>query len=94
MNQLPETGFLRLAQIIGQPGISPEQAENNRRTGRKPTRPRPEITAIIPVKKSCWWEGVRSGRFPKPIGLGPRMSAWRAEDIRQTIAELAIGGRK
>ncbi|MCX7282319.1 MAG: AlpA family phage regulatory protein [Alphaproteobacteria bacterium] len=52
------------------------------------------MTAIIPVKKSCWWEGVRSGRFPKPIGLGPRMSAWRAEDIRQTIAELAIGGRK
>jgi len=36
----------------------------------------------IPVSKSTWWEGVRSGRFPKPQKLGPRTTVWKAEDIR------------
>lgn len=35
----------------------------------------------IPVSKSTWWAGVKSGRFPKPVKLGPRITAWRAEDI-------------
>ena len=39
----------------------------------------------IPVGKSTWWEGVRSGRFPKPVKLGPRITAWRVEDIRALI---------
>lgn len=40
----------------------------------------------IPVSKSTWWEGVRTGRFPKPVKLGPRITAWRVEDIRALIA--------
>lgn len=64
MNQLPETGFLRLPQIIGDP-----KAE-------------PPIPPIIPIKKSCWWAGVASGRFPKPVKLGPRVTVWRVEDNR------------
>ena len=36
----------------------------------------------IPVSKSTWWAGVRSGRFPKPVKLGPRTTAWKAADIR------------
>lgn len=36
----------------------------------------------IPVSKSTWWEGVRTGRYPKPMKLGPRVTVWRAEDIR------------
>ncbi len=36
----------------------------------------------IPVSKSTWWEGVRTGRYPKPLKLGPRVTVWRAEDIR------------
>lgn len=68
MNKLPETGFLRLPQIIGN-----GKAE-------------PRIPALIPIKKTCWWEGVKSGRFPKPVKLGPRITAWRVEDIRALIA--------
>lgn len=67
MKQLPETGFLRLPQIIGNP-----KAE-------------PPIPPIIPVKKSCWWDGVKTGRFPKPVKLG-RCAMWRVEDIRTLIA--------
>lgn len=36
----------------------------------------------IPVSKSSWWAGVRSGRYPQPVKLGPRITAWKAEDIR------------
>lgn len=39
----------------------------------------------IPVGKSTWWEGVKTGRFPQPVKLGPRVTAWRAEDIRGLI---------
>ena len=40
----------------------------------------------IPVSKSTWWEGVRSGRYPQPVKLGPRITAWRVEDIEALIA--------
>jgi prophage regulatory protein len=67
MHRLPETGYVRLSLIIGDP------------------RAEPPIPAIIPVGKSTWWEGVKSGRFPRPVKLGPRITAWRVEDIRQLI---------
>lgn len=71
MHQLPETGFVRLPQIIGDP-----KAE-------------PPIPAIIPVKKSCWWDGVKSGRFPKPVKIGNgRSTFWRVEDIRALIESV------
>lgn len=35
----------------------------------------------IPVSRSTWWAGVKSGRYPKPFKLGPRITAWRVEDI-------------
>lgn len=43
----------------------------------------------IPVSRSTWWAGVKSGRYPKPIKLGPRITAWRAEDIRKLIEQGA-----
>jgi prophage regulatory protein len=69
MNSLPQTGFLRLPQIIGDPKATPP------------------IPPIIPVKKSCWWDGVKTGRFPKPVKLG-RCTMWRVEDIRALIASV------
>jgi len=68
MNHLPETGLLRLKQIIGDPNASPP------------------IFPLIPIKKSTWWEGIRTGRFPKAVKLeGGRASFWRVEDIRALI---------
>ena len=58
----PETGFLRIRQILAPAGP-------------------------IPVSKSTWWAGVKDGRFPKPFKLGSRVTVWRAEDIRQLMAE-------
>ena len=36
----------------------------------------------IPVSRSTWWQGVRDGRFPQPLKLGPRTTVWRVADIR------------
>jgi prophage regulatory protein len=38
---------------------------------------------LIPVSKSTWWAGIKTGRYPKPVKLGARITAWRVEDIRK-----------
>ena len=49
----------------------------------------PPIPPLIPVKKSCWWAGVRSGRFPKPFKLGKgHVTVWRVEDIIHLIHSI------
>ncbi len=68
--QLPETGFVRLQQIIGDPLSNP---------------PKP---AIVPVSKSSWWAGVKAGRYPASVKLGPRTTAWRVEQIRALIESV------
>ena len=42
-------------------------------------------TGPVPVSRSTWWQGVKDGRFPQPLKLGPRVTAWRAEDIAALI---------
>ena len=39
----------------------------------------------IPVSRSTWWQGVKDGRFPKPLKLGARVTVWRVDDIRDLI---------
>jgi prophage regulatory protein len=68
---LPNTGFLRLPQIIGNPNANPP------------------VLALIPVCKSTWWAGVKSGRYPRPVKLGPRVTAWTVESVRALIERLA-----
>lgn len=57
---LPETGFVRL----------------------------PQILKVFPVAKTTWYSGVRSGKYPKPVRLGDRCSAWKVEDIRALIKSI------
>jgi hypothetical protein len=73
-HQLPEAGFLRLWQIIGNPRAVP------------PTPP------LIPVGRTSFLNGVKSGKYPQPVKLGERTTAWRVEDIRALISQL--GGAK
>jgi predicted DNA-binding transcriptional regulator AlpA len=54
-------------------------------------RANPPVPAIIPVSRSLWWSGVRSGRYPRPVRLSARCTAWRVEDIRELIERLARG---
>jgi len=49
----------------------------------------PPAPPIYPVSKSTWWAGVKSGRYPKPVKIGARCTAWRVEDIRRLIEQEA-----
>lgn len=44
-----------------------------------------DAPAIIPVSRSTWLAGVREGRFPKPVKLGKRTTAWPVDSIRALI---------
>lgn len=44
----------------------------------------------IPVCASTWWAGVRSGRFPKPIKLGKRVTAWKAEEVWAVVEKGVV----
>lgn len=48
----------------------------------------PQVLEIFPISKSAWWEGCRTGRFPKPVKLGPRTTVWKAADIAALIERL------
>ena len=47
----------------------------------------PQVLALIPISRSAWWAGIRSGRFPQGIKLGRKTTVWRAEDIRRLIEQ-------
>ncbi|MFC1659601.1 helix-turn-helix transcriptional regulator [Pseudomonadota bacterium] len=49
----------------------------------------PKILQLIPISKSSWWEGVKNGKFPKPVKLGIRTTAWKSEDIKNLIERLS-----
>lgn len=48
----------------------------------------PPIRPLIPVSKSTWWAGVRSGRFPPPVRVNKGISAWRWKDIHRLLDSL------
>ena len=52
---IPEIGYLRLSQIIG--------------------NPKKGIPALIPISRSAWFTGVKAGRYPQGVLLGPRTSS-------------------
>ncbi len=47
----------------------------------------PVVLHVLGIGKTTWWCGIKAGRFPKPVKLGVRTSAWRVEDIRALIAD-------
>lgn len=49
----------------------------------------PQVLALFPVSKSTWWKGIAEGRYPAPVKLGERVSAWRAEDINALIETVS-----
>lgn len=50
----------------------------------------PTVLKIIPVGKPTWWAGVKTGRFPQPVKLGKRITAWRADEIHALIQSLNL----
>jgi prophage regulatory protein len=49
----------------------------------------PDVLLRFPVSKSSWYAGIREGKYPPPLRLGPRTAAWRQSDIQQLIERVA-----
>lgn len=50
----------------------------------------PPIPALIPISRSSFWAGVKEGRYPQPIKLGKRCTAWRVEEIYAYIESVGV----
>ena len=40
-----------------------------------------QVLARVPISRATWYAGIRDGRFPPPVKLGARISAWRERDV-------------
>lgn len=49
----------------------------------------PEVLNIIPVSRATWYAGIKAGRYPAPVKLGPRAAAWRRSDIEKLVASIS-----
>lgn len=59
ISSFPETGFVRLNQIL----------------------------TVFPGGKSSWWQGVKDGRYPQPRKIGPNITVWIAEELREIFGD-------
>ena len=50
----------------------------------------PPTPGLFPISKSKLWADVKAKKFPAPVKLGERVTAWRVEDIRAYIKGLGV----
>jgi prophage regulatory protein len=47
------------------------------------------LEPLLPIGKSTFLLGVKLGKYPKPVKLGERTTAWRKSDIDALLARFA-----
>ncbi|MHC1789531.1 helix-turn-helix transcriptional regulator [Solidesulfovibrio sp.] len=52
----------------------------------------PQVLKLIPISKSSWYAGIKAGRFPASVKLGPKTAVWRKEDILGLVARVGAEG--
>lgn len=51
----------------------------------------PHVLEVVPVSPMTLWRFVQAGKFPAPVKLSERVTAWRVSDVRQWLANQAGG---
>lgn len=78
----------------------PDVSQGNATSDRVPAFPQSGLVRLkqilrpqgpLPISRSGFWAGVKSGRFPQPRKISPRVTVWRAEDIHALLAEIERG---
>jgi prophage regulatory protein len=49
--------------------------------------PKKNTHGVMGIGRTTWLEGVKSGKYPKPIKIG-RSTLWKVEQIRELIEKL------
>lgn len=53
----------------------------------------PPIPPLIPVGKSTWWAGVKSGKYPPSVKISVRTTAWRVSDIKKLMESFEVAAQ-
>jgi hypothetical protein len=77
-----QDGFYRLVEIIGQ------REKKVVRRGKEVLIP--AIPAIIPVCKTSWFMGCKSGKYPAGHKIGERSVGWRKSEINAYIEKVGM----
>lgn len=48
----------------------------------------PQLKSMFGMSKTTIYRQIQEGRFPSPVKLGERASAWRNSDLNQFIKSL------
>lgn len=40
-----------------------------------------QLLAAIPFSRATLWRRIKSGDFPVPVRFGPRLNAWKADEV-------------
>lgn len=41
------------------------------------------VPHVLPISRATLFRWVKDGKFPAPVKLGEKVSAWRAQDVRE-----------
>jgi predicted DNA-binding transcriptional regulator AlpA len=47
-----------------------------------------DVLRFIPVSDTTWWRWIQEGKAPRGRKLGPAITVWKAEEIRDLIKRL------
>ena len=47
----------------------------------------------LPISKPTVWRWVREGKLPKPIALGPKVTAWDLDEVDKFIEAQKQGAK-
>jgi len=51
----------------------------------------PVLRGLYGAGPATIWRWVKSGRLPKPVKLGPQVTAWNVGELRQHLAQCRAG---
>lgn len=98
--KIPDVGFLRLDQIVNRPAVRARDAIPAKKgesgeilkPAKSARRGRPASQGLIPVSRSHFLDGVRTGKYPAPVKLSKGVTCWRSSDIEALVKRLAPEG--
>ena len=52
----------------------------------------PEVLATVGMKKTAWYDGIKAGKYPKPIKRSPRDTVWPMSAIQKIVSDTITSG--
>lgn len=57
-------------------------------------RANPPQPGLLPISKAGWYRGIKAGRFPRGVAIGPRSVGWRLSDLNRCFENLPTSSRR